>query len=167
MIVAPPNPRRPRRGYSLIEMLTVMTVISILMGAGSVTLIKINRYAQNATTRSTATTNITDVGRQFRSDIHAATSASLNGESSLTLVSNGTTVTYHVDEDGLTRSLGERTSRTLLVDEYEIAFATDRSDRPRLVRLVARPRKSGWPPREFVAAVGLTTNSPNDEGDVQ
>ena len=69
------NQRPVRRGYSLIEMLFVITVLSIMMGMTAMMIHGLMRISKASQSRLTETETLDRLGRQFRRDAHAATTA--------------------------------------------------------------------------------------------
>ncbi len=100
----PAKARAARRGFSLVELAVVISIMSLLLGMIAV-LLQGMLQTQRAGIRQVAVgQSLMRLSAQFREDVHAADSTETEGESTIRLVSQGgRTVTYRVDEDQLLR----------------------------------------------------------------
>lgn len=68
------NRIRRRRGYSLVEMLVVMSISSVVLGSAVVTLVTVLHGQQDDANRRAAQASLARLARQFRLDVRAAES---------------------------------------------------------------------------------------------
>jgi Tfp pilus assembly protein PilV len=68
-----------RRGISLIEMLVMMTIVSVALGLSATTIQLLLRLKADAHSRYSANVVLERLARQLRSDVHAAASAQVEG----------------------------------------------------------------------------------------
>ena len=71
--------RHRRRGFSLIQLLVVMSMLSVMLTFCGVMLSKLFRQHASLTTLTAQTGTWTRLTRDFRQDLHAATSAEISG----------------------------------------------------------------------------------------
>ena len=80
--------RHRRRGFSLIQLLVVMSMLSVILTFCGVMLAKLFRQHASLTTLTAQTGTWTRLSRDFRQDLHAATSAEISGARSSKLLLN-------------------------------------------------------------------------------
>lgn len=73
------GPDRHRRGFSLIQLLVVLSIVSVITCFCGVMLAKLFRQHASLTTLTAQTGTWTRLTRDFRRDLHAATSAEISG----------------------------------------------------------------------------------------
>lgn len=140
---------RQRRGYTLIEMLVVMALLSVMVTVGTLTIALLMRSERAGGDALVAAQAGHRLSRQFRDDVHAARQATLNletpGRPVLSLLINGrTTVTWRRVEAGLRRTADGQTVHT---ETYRVP-ATD-------VSFVLSPARSAAAPRRLVSVMTL------------
>ena len=139
-----------RRGYSLIEMLAVMTMTSAILTLATMSIGLIMRSERTGRDSLVATQTAQRMARQFRNDVHAAQTATVTSDkqkrSSLTLESFGhPTVTWSHVTVGLRRTVDSTPVRietyrvsTQAVSFHIIPSATEPQAR-RLISLLTTP----------------------------
>ena len=173
--------RAARGGVSLVELLIVISTLTVLMATCTATLYRLMAAQRASTTSLAAALTRSRLGHDFRRDAHAASSAELNGEQlvltgSVTsdVSANVTTrVTYRRTEAGLlrTESRGDgpelREEYRLPLTNVEFGFEADgglavirlrRSAETRSIAASSRPLPA-IPPVEMQieAVVGIAT----------
>jgi len=75
--MTPPRPTRPRdrRGYTLVELLLVITVVGVLSATGAVLIGLLMSAESRGTGEIVVQTTFARLGRQLRADVHGAASA--------------------------------------------------------------------------------------------
>ena len=146
-----------RRGYSLIEMIVVMTVGATMLGI-AVTLLGALMQAERAGRAHIGQNGIFNrLADQFRRDVHAADGLVVvvendAGESAWRLnLGDGRSVWYVAGRDEIVRE--ERKGRTVLrqesyrlPDDCGVTIAADASASPRIVRLTIAPTEASLRP---------------------
>ena len=112
-----------RRGYSLIEMLAVMTMTSAILALATMSIGLIMRSERTGRDSLVATQTAQRIARQFRNDVHAAQTATVTSDkqkqSSLTLKSPGhPAVTWSHVTVGLRRKVD---STPVQVETYRVS----------------------------------------------
>lgn len=114
-----------RRGYSLIEMLTVISVLSVMLAVSTVTIALLMR-SERTGGDALATAQIAHrLGRQFREDVHDAHNATValdnRGQSVLKLENNQRpNVTWSRVSTGVRRSV---TAQPVRIETYRIPIS--------------------------------------------
>lgn len=103
-----------RRGKSLLEMLVVITVMSIVLGTISLTLTALFRIQRQLARDGEQLTSHARLGKLWRADAHAALSAEVNDDCTFTLA-DGRSVRYWIDGQKLRRDV----SRAGEIDQRE------------------------------------------------
>ena len=141
------NPPSARRGFSLVELLATITVLTILLGlcAGMIRLLlKLDQTGRDALAISAATNQL---ARDFRSDAHEAASLTLPdlaGDRVAWTRTDGSKVEYIIRPNDLLREVSQagklrhreiyrRSARTVF------SFASSPSEGRPLVSIVIRP----------------------------
>lgn len=162
-----PSRGTPRRGFTLIEMVAVMTTLAVLMGLCAVTIQVLLRVGADARERQSATATLGRLAEQFRQDVHASDEAMVLAAEDLRLArgpSPRVAIAYRVADGRVDRieSVDDTESRResyLLGRGHSAAFEA-RDDGPRrFLTLVVRPdARPGHPqptrPLEVLALVG-------------
>ena len=165
---------RTRRGFSLIEMLVVIAVMSVMVTLGTITIALLMRSERNGGDALVAAQAANRLARQFRDDVHAAQAATLDAKDHnhpiLTLQANGVDrVSWSRVEAGVRRTVagelaGIETYR-LPIGDLLFAVSETRPAGPtrRLVSVTATPPtetgphpSDGWPVR-VTAVLGPET----------
>lgn len=80
------GPHRPaRRGYNLIEMMVVITVVGVLLGLCAMTMQALFRVSADAQSRRVAAGALDRLAEQFREDVHACSEAEVRSAVGLRL----------------------------------------------------------------------------------
>jgi hypothetical protein len=103
---------RSARGYSLIEMLLVMTGLALLFGVSVGTIHMLLRLDRGNRARLGETATVSRLARQFRHDVHAATSAQRDGKGLVFRLLDGRNVEY-VTEGGRLMRVEARAAETV------------------------------------------------------
>ncbi|MBI5760766.1 MAG: type II secretion system protein [Planctomycetales bacterium] len=137
--------RRCRRGFSLVELLTVMATMSVLLGLAVTTLTLLMRAGQSSTSAVTASLAVSRLAHDFRSDVRAASTADLQAgnndqPSRLRLsIAAGRVVIYERRKAAIVRheTSGEQSIRTeaYSVDVRDVSFGVPGENAARLVTL--------------------------------
>ena len=106
-----PRTTPPRDGFTLIEMLTVIAVMSVLMTIAAALLAKLMRLDAASEAESVALVDIAEFARRLRSDAAAADSARIE-EDRLILSNSEGSIAYEARPDHAIRTAGE-TAMTL------------------------------------------------------
>lgn len=127
---------KDRSGKSMIEMVTVMAVLSVIMavaGAAFAAMMKADGAARNAVV---GRTNLSRLAVQFRNDVRAARAASLEGGAQTLRVTlpDDTVAVYRIMPEEIER-VRQRGDEILGREEYRLPgsrahFEIDRSDPP-------------------------------------
>lgn len=167
---------RSRRGYSLLEMLVVIAVMSVMVTLGTLTVALLMRSDRNGSDALVTALAGHRLARQFRNDVHRAHNATLDADNDshpvLRLMTDpGTTITWKRVEDGVRRTVaGDRGGiETFRITSADVAFvispAPADSATRRLVSIQATPVNQptphtidNWPLR--VTAVLKRQDSP-------
>lgn len=163
--------KQPRNGYSLIEMLAVISVLSVMVALATVTIALLIRSERAGGESVVAAQAAHRLARQFRDDVHAAHDATISfkapGQPALSLETRGRpTVTWSRVPAGLRRTVNTKPVQieTYRVPVSDVSFALspnpDASSQQRLVSLTTVPRTQNrrrvgdtWPVR-VAAALG-------------
>lgn len=123
---------RSRHGKSLVEMLVVITAMSVLLGFVAQTFHTLRRAERASAQSLTQSVNLSRLARQFRHDVHAARQAERatadNQPEQLRLMRpDGTTILWSTTDDSVTR--GEQRDGTRTAQErYRVGPARLRFD---------------------------------------
>lgn len=166
-MIAIETQRPRRRGVTLIEMLVVLTVLSVLIGLCAVTIQMLMRVGADAQSRRSAAAAIGRLAEQFRADVHASREAEVRPPSGLRLKTGaGATIEYRFQGGRVSRveTTGgpEAVARHEAFDLGRDGTATfenrDEEGRRFLVLVVGRKSKAGRPdppqPEEILALIG-------------
>ena len=145
-----------RSGYSLIEMLVVMTVSAVVMTVASMTITLMMRSERTGGDALAAAQSGHRFERRFRDDVHSAATAVVDTADSsqplLRLAGDGQpSITWSRVKDGLRRTVGNPPSHvdTFRLSTTGIAFtlssAGPPSRRRQLVTITAIPEADGEP----------------------
>jgi type II secretory pathway component PulJ len=163
--------RPPLRGVTLIEMLVVMTGVSVLLGLCAVTIQLLMRVGSDAQARRSASASLGRLAEQFREDVHGCDDAQLQPSAGVRL-SRGprAAITYTARNGRVERveSTGGQASRhEMYVLGRGISSVFERrDDGPRrfLALVVSRKARIGLPdpprPIEILALVGKDRPEP-------
>ncbi len=101
------GPDRRRRGFSLIQLLVVMSMLSVITTFCGVMLAKLFRQHASLTTLTAQTGTWTRLTRDFRHDLHGATTAELSGADgrNLLLTVGGQRIRWTVSADVIRRTV--------------------------------------------------------------
>jgi hypothetical protein len=157
--------RAPRRGVSLLEMLVVITGLSVLMGTCAVTIQLLLRVSSDAQSRRSASATLGRLAEQFREDVHGCDAAQLGPSAGVRLSRGPRGAISYTAHDGRVERVestgGEANRReTYVLGKGGSAAFQSREDGPcRFVALVvsqgARPGRPDPPrPIEVLALVG-------------
>jgi prepilin-type N-terminal cleavage/methylation domain-containing protein len=167
---------RSRHGYSLLEMLVVIAVMSVMVILGTLTVALLMRSDRNGSDALVTAIAGHRLARQFRDDVHRAHNATLeadNGNQPVLrlMTEQGTTISWKRVEDGVRRTVdGDRGGiETYRITSADVAFvispAPADSVTRRLVSIQATPVNQptphtidNWPLR--VTAVLKQQDSP-------
>ena len=113
-----------RAGLSLIEMMAAITISAVMMGTCATLVVKL-RYLSTSEMNDAQSFSVRiDVARQFRNDVHRATSAEVTGEdgSTLVLMGAGDSVRYDLQNQVLVRQVGDAHAQRTVVDGFDIQW---------------------------------------------
>ncbi len=155
---------RPR-GVTLIEMMVVVSVLSVLIGLCAVTIQLLMKVGADAHSRREAASALGRLAEQFRADAHAAESAEIRPPSGLRLMANRGTVIEYAARDGRVTRTQTGAGPTPRHETFDLGpdgtLAFDRRDeegRPFLALIVGKKSRAGRPdpprPEEVVALIG-------------
>ncbi len=118
-----------RHGYSLIEMLVVMAVMSVMVSLGTLTVALLMRSDRNGSDALVTALTGHRLARQFRDDVHRAHDATLEADNDnhpvLRLMTDpGTTISWKRVKDGVRRTVaGDRGGiETYRITSADVAF---------------------------------------------
>jgi len=165
---------RSRRGYSLIEMLVVIAVMSMMVIMGTLTMALLMRSERTGGDALVAAQAGHRLARQFRNDVHAADDATLDtstpGHLVLNLVANGRAkVSWSRVEEGLRRRVDGIPAQveTYRVPAHDFSIVLEPlqadSRTRRLVRITTTPETQSRPhppdvwPTRVTAVLGAET----------
>ena len=135
------SPRR--RGYSLVEMLVVMTCLSVLLAISTMLIRTLIRAEASGRREVDEHLGLSRLAEAFRRDVHAAVEAKRTAEKAtagLDLVGPDGTVRYRLDgDDAVIRSLGERRELYRIRRGTAAAFAVDPLDGRTFAAMSLRP----------------------------
>jgi prepilin-type N-terminal cleavage/methylation domain-containing protein len=163
--------RAPRRGFNLIEMLVVMTGVSVVLGLCTVTIQLLMRVSSDAQARRSTSAALGRLAEQFREDVHGCDDVQLGASAGLRL-SRGprVAITYQARDGRMERveSTGGQASRreTYALERGSTAVFQRRDDGPRrfLALVVTHRGRAGRPdpphPVEILALVGKDRPEP-------
>lgn len=126
--------RPDRRGYTLVELMIVITAVAMLAVMGAVLIGLLMSATNRGTEAAVVQTTFSRLGRQWRSDVHAATSASVesvdarDGARVILQPAEGPAVTYTGLPGSVLRESGEAANRSrqeYLLPEGTTRFALD------------------------------------------
>jgi prepilin-type N-terminal cleavage/methylation domain-containing protein len=156
-----------RRGFTLIEMLAVMTCLAIMMGLCAVTIQVLLRTGADAQERRSTTSALGRLAERFREDVHASDEAMVMASKDLRLARGSrprVAIVYEVEDGRVARieSVDDTESRreSYLLGRGHTAAFEARDDGPRrfLALVVRREASPGHPdpasPLEVLALVG-------------
>ena len=141
------------RGFTLIEMVAVMTTATVLMGVAVVLLASLMGAEWGGRERFVRNNSLNALAEQFRRDVHAAVdspAASVDQRDvwDIPLATDGFShyVRYRADSDSITRAEhtsdgAARRETYLLPDDCDVSIATEETGERRLVRLAISARK--------------------------
>jgi prepilin-type N-terminal cleavage/methylation domain-containing protein len=116
--------RRPRRGWSLLELLVVITVVSILMGFTAALAARMIQYGKGERAAVVAAANLERLGRDLRNDARAANAPAELSETSLVLTqAEGRSIEYLVRPADILRTI-RRSGKTEGFDTYKLPTGT-------------------------------------------
>jgi prepilin-type N-terminal cleavage/methylation domain-containing protein len=142
-----------RSGFSLIELMVVMSVSFVLLTLATGTIVRMQALSRSDTHRVESLATFVDVGRQFRQDVHQAKRATVS-DGVLTLEMAGQPIRYQRIDDELSRQVGNGFSVRSPLLGYEPTWQRDGT----VLRLILTPPDDAInPPRQFDAAIGLLT----------
>jgi prepilin-type N-terminal cleavage/methylation domain-containing protein len=163
-----------RRGSTLLEMLTVISLLAVVMAIGSTLLISLMRMHKRVTSDIDQRRTLAQLADRLRQDAHATLNAQLSPEGRLSLpLANQTVVEYAAAGSQITRQVLDagmvRHRETFaLSPACKVQFAVENADdgRRQLVRCEVSPLAETSSPREFAAnanleaAVGISSSPP-------
>jgi type II secretory pathway component PulJ len=162
---------RPR-GFTLIEMLVIMTGVSAVLGLCVVTIQLLMRVSSDAQERRGAAAALGRLAEQFRKDVHGWDDAQLRMSAELRLGDGRRVSVTYTARDGRVERLESTGAQVVRHDAYALgrggsATFERRDDGPRrfLVLVVIRKARAGRldPPRpiEVLALVGKDRPAPS------
>ncbi len=120
---------RSRHGYSLLEMLVVIAVMSVMVSLGTLTVALLMRSDRNGSDALVTALTGHRLARQFRDDVHRAHDATLEADNDnhpvLRLMTDpGTTISWKRVKDGVRRTVaGDRGGiETYRITSADVAF---------------------------------------------
>jgi hypothetical protein len=132
-----------RRGKSLIEMLVIISVLSVVMSLAGGTLILLLRCERQVKRDLDQERSLVRLGQQFRADAHAATGAEV-GPACVLKLAGGQTIRYAAGNAGVTREVmdGEKVEHRdqfALPAPADVRFESPAEASGKLVRLLIQP----------------------------
>ncbi len=157
--------RRRPRGVTLIEMMVVISVLSVLIGLCAVTIQLLMKVGAEAHVRRESASALGRLAEQFRADAHAAESAEIRPPSGLRLkVDRGAVIEYAARDGRITRTkTGDgptpRHETFNLGPDGTLAFdRRDEDGRAFVSLIVGKKSRAGRPappkPEEVLALIG-------------
>lgn len=132
---------RTRRGYTLIEMLTVIVLISTLLGLGSLVIHRMVRAERAGRAALDDSATLARLAEEFRRDAHQARSATRDAEGLALALPGEVRVEYRIREGAL----------------HVLRFVPDTTEGERLAaETVHRSSRQGTPRVDVVEQDGLT-----------
>jgi hypothetical protein len=165
-------------GKSLIEMLVMISILSIIMGLSATTLASLFRLRHTITRDTEQGRSIDRLATRLRADAHEAVSAVVADDCILKLT-DGRSIRYSFTSPRIVREVREqKQDREEVVhrDSFSIprrsgvTFQSEQSGTGSLVRIVIEPENTRLPPRELPrtarieAAVGIRGPLATDGG---
>jgi type II secretory pathway pseudopilin PulG len=159
------------RGVTLIEMLVVMTGVSVVLGLCALTIQLLMRVSSDAQARRSTSAALGRLAEQFREDVHDGDDVQLRASASLRLTRGPrVAITYEARDGRVERveSTGGQPSRreTYALERGSSAAFQRRDDGPRrfLALVVSHGARAGRPdpprPVEILALVGKDRPEP-------
>jgi type II secretory pathway pseudopilin PulG len=132
-----------RRGATLIEVMVMITVISVVMTGAATTLVALLRLERQARSDQSELQTLANLAARWRTDVHAAIAASADDDCELT-VTDGRTIRYSFAESRIAREvrLGEtivHRDAFVLPSRAQVEFTMADSHAGRLLRLSIAP----------------------------
>jgi prepilin-type N-terminal cleavage/methylation domain-containing protein len=142
--------RRPRSGWTLLELMVVITAVSILMGFTAALAAQLLRYGKVERAAVVAAANLERLGRDIRNDARVATGPAELSETSLVLTqAEGRSIEYLVRPADILRTI-RRSGKTMGFDTYKLPTGT-------LARFESG-RDGGFPSVALVLRLNPATN---------
>lgn len=138
---SPPRRRSARRGYSLIELVLVIAIVSVLMTLSAGLFVALSRAERNAVRSISTQRQWGQLQAQFRQDVHRARTVSLASADELRLDQpDQAEIRYVIQADELVRTMTSEAGTHR--EQYRLprtawAFAVT-GESPRIVRLIAK-----------------------------
>jgi prepilin-type N-terminal cleavage/methylation domain-containing protein len=102
-----PHPTTIRRGFTLIELMAVITLVSLALSAVAVLLNGVFQANRSAENHRALTRSIQRLATQFREDIHSASSVDLEPNEFVAFIAQTQTMAaYQVEGNSIQRSFG-------------------------------------------------------------
>jgi type II secretory pathway component PulJ len=161
-------------GKSLIEMLVMISILSIVLGLSATSLATLFRLRYTITRDTELARSIERLSTRLRTDAHEAASVSLSENCNLTL-RDGRTIRYSFAAPRIVREVRDG-NKTIHHDSFslprhsKVAFASEPFGTSSLLRIVIAPDSTTLPPRELPraasieAAVGIHASPAKSEG---
>ena len=152
--------RRSRpAGKSLIEMLVMISILSIVLGLSATSLATLFRLRHTITRDTEQARSIERLAMRLRTDAHEAVSASIAEDCNLTLP-DGRTIRYSFTAPRIVREVhdGEKTvhhDSFSLPRHTKVTFEVEQPGTGSLLRIVIEPEKTQLPPRELPRAARI------------
>jgi prepilin-type N-terminal cleavage/methylation domain-containing protein len=133
-----------RRGFTLIEVLVMITLIGVALTAAVTTLVALLRIERQVRSDQTQHQSLISLASRWRADAHAAVAASTSDDCEMTL-SDGRTIRYSFEAPRIVREVrraGDVVHRDAFVisPRAEVAFAVLGDPPRRLVQLSISPK---------------------------
>ena len=156
-------------GKSLVEMLVMISILSIIMGLSATTLASLFRLRYTITRDTEQARSIDRLATRLRADAHEALSATL-AEDCVLKLNDGRSIRYSFTSPRIVREVRERKQdREEIVhrDSFSVprrslvAFQSEKAGTGSLVRILIEPENTKLPPRELPrtarieAAIGI------------
>lgn len=130
-----------QRGFTMVELVIVMTIVTILSGVLTGLVISLERMKERAQTRVVADEDADKLLRAWRADVKAATSFEVLEKGVLKLRSSGPIVTYGLENGDVTREIQSADRVVVIEDVEELGF--ERQGRACKIRWVIKRGLSG------------------------
>lgn len=165
-------------GKSLIEMLVMISILSIIMGLSATTLASLFRLRYTITRDTEQARSIDRLATRLRADAHEAVSAVV-AEDCVLKLTDGRSIRYSFTAPRISREVREKKQdREEVVhrDSFSVprrslvAFQSEKTGAGSLIRIVIEPENTKLPPRELPrtarieAAVGIHGTLATDGG---